>query len=116
MRQFNYTQLKDCKFDTEIINYLTSIHELKHAQTHHINNSPTKFNRLIESAKIRSTEASNAIEGIRTSSTRLKQITSSNAEPRNRSEEEIAGYRDVLNLINENYQYIDITSNYILEE
>ena len=35
--------------------------------------------------------------------------------PKTRSEKEIAGYRDVLATIHENYEYIPIRSNYILQ-
>ena len=35
--------------------------------------------------------------------------------PRNRDEQEIAGYRDVLNIIHENFDVIPITRNYILQ-
>jgi len=67
----------------------------------------------IEIAKVQSTEASNEIEGIRTTNTRLLQLVKDKTTPRNRDEEEIMGYRDVLNTIHENFEYIPITSNYI---
>jgi hypothetical protein len=76
---------------------------------------PAEFNRLIEIAKVQSTEASNDIEGIRTTNTRLKQLCDEKTTPRNRDEEEIMGYRDVLNTIHESYEYIPIRSNYILQ-
>ena len=115
MRIFNYINLKNIVYDNEVVNYLTFIHSSKVKQEMHLNQHAAKFDRLVEIAKIRSTEASNAIEGIRTTSTRLKQIATSKAEPKNRSEEEIAGYRDALNIINENYDNISITPNYILQ-
>lgn len=65
-------------------------------------------------AKIQSTEASNAIEGIVTTNTRIKQLVEEKTTPRNRDEEEIAGYRDVLNIIHENFDVIPITQNYII--
>lgn len=71
--------------------------------------------KLVEIAKRQSTEASNAIEGIRTTSTRLKQLCEEKTTPKNRDEEEILGYRDVLNTIHESYEYIPIRSNYILQ-
>ena len=61
------------------------------------------------------TEASKAIEGIRTTSTRLRQLCEEKTTPKNRDEEEILGYRDVLNTIHENYEYIPIRANYILQ-
>lgn len=74
-----------------------------------------ELDRLIEIAKIQSTEASNEIEGIWTTNTRLKQFVTDKTTPHNRDEEEIMGYRDVLNTIHENFEYIPIRSNYILQ-
>jgi hypothetical protein len=61
---------------------------------------------MLEIAKIQSTGDSNRIEGNYTSDERLDALVKSKAEPRNRSEQEIAGYREVLSLIHENYDYI----------
>ena len=51
---------------------------------------------LLEVALIQSTGASNRIEGIYTTDKRLEELVSQKAEPRNRSEQEISGYREVL--------------------
>ena len=69
----------------------------------------------MEIAKIQSTEASNAIEGIVTTSTRIRQLVKEKTTPRNRDEQEIAGYRDVLSIIHESFDAIPITQNYILQ-
>ncbi|MBO4325244.1 MAG: Fic family protein, partial [Lachnospiraceae bacterium] len=66
-------------------------------------------------AKIQSTEASNAIEGIVTTNTRIRQLVEEKTTPRNRNEQEIAGYRDVLAVIHESFDSIPITRNYILQ-
>lgn len=60
-------------------------------------------------------EASNAIEGIVTTSTRIKQLVEEKTTPRNRDEQEIAGYRDVLSIIHESFDAIPISQNYILQ-
>ena len=73
------------------------------------------MDRLVEIAKIQSTEASNKIEGIVTTSTRMKQLFEAKTTPRNRDEDEIMGYRDVLNTIHESNEYIPIRSAYILQ-
>lgn len=115
MRIFNYRELKDKKWDNEIIAYVAQIHEHKGKQEMFLKQKPEELEKLVEIAKVQSTEASNEIEGIRTTSTRLKQLLSEKTTPKNRDEEEIAGYRDVLNIIHESYEYIPITSNYILQ-
>lgn len=69
----------------------------------------------MEVAKIQSTESSNKIEGIYTSGDRLKKIVLYKTMPRSRNEREISGYRDVLNTIHENYEYIPIKDTFILQ-
>ncbi|MDD5845847.1 MAG: Fic family protein [Lachnospiraceae bacterium] len=73
------------------------------------------LNKLVEIAKVQSTEASNAIEGIVTTNTRIRQLVEEKTTPKNRDEQEIAGYRDVLNIIHESFDAIPITQNYILQ-
>lgn len=115
MRDFDYVSLKNEKWDSEIIGYIAAIHEMKGRQNLYLKQKPDALNALVEIAKIQSTESSNAIEGIHTTNTRLKQLFSEKTTPRNRDEEEIAGYRDVLNVIHENFEYISLTPNYILQ-
>ncbi len=115
MRQFNYGVLKDKKWDNEVVNYLSLIHEEKGKQSLYLKQKPDKLNSLVEIAKIQSTESSNSIEGIRTTETRLRQLMNEKTVPRNRDEKEIAGYRDALNVVHENFEYIPLTPNYILQ-
>jgi len=115
MRRFDYTALKDRTWDNEIINYLSLIHEYKGRQSVYIQKRSQELERLVEIAKVQSTEASNSIEGIRTTETRLRQLMSERTAPRNRDEKEIAGYRDALNTIHESFEYIPLTPNYILQ-
>ena len=76
---------------------------------------PGELEKLVEIAKIQSTEASNAIEGIVTTNSRIRQLVEEKTAPRNRDEQEIIGYRDVLNIIHESFDAIPITQNYILQ-
>lgn len=115
MRHFNYTDLVNKSWDNEVINYLSLIHEYKGKQGVYIQQQPQELERLIEIAKVQSTEASNSIEGIRTTETRLRQLMSESTAPRNRDEKEIAGYRDALNIIHESFEYIPLSPNYILQ-
>lgn len=115
MRKFNYTNLKNKTWNSTIINKIGKIHEAKGRQELYLSQKPEELNKLVGIAKIQSTESSNAIEGIRTTDTRLKKIVSEKITPKNRNEKEIAGYRDALNIIHENFEYIKITPNYILQ-
>lgn len=115
MRNFNYSKIKDKKWDSQILSLVTSIYKYKGKQELYLKQRPEELNKLIEIAKIQSTEASNEIEGIVTTSARLKKLVEEKTTPRNRNEEEIVGYRDVLNLIHENFDVISISKNYILQ-
>lgn len=115
MRSFDYSKLKDAKWDNEILGLVAQIHEYKGKQTLFLKQKPATFEKLVEIAKIQSTEASNKIEGIVTTATRIKQLCGQKTTPRNRDEEEIAGYRDALALIHESYEYIPIKASYILQ-
>ena len=84
-------------------------------QEMYLKQRPEALEKLVEIAKVQSTEASNAIEGIVTTSTRIKQLVEEKTMPKNRDEQEIAGYRDVLNVIHESFDAIPITQNYILQ-
>lgn len=115
MRNFDYGKLKNLKWSSDILNYIAQIYQEKGIQEMLIIQKPEQLDRLVEIAKIQSTESSNLIEGIFTTDTRLKQLISEKTTPKNRDEEEIAGYRDVLKVIHENFEYISITPNYILQ-
>jgi Fic family protein len=115
MRNFDYANLARRSWDSEILGLVAQIHEYKGRQELYLKQKPASLDRLIEIAKVQSTEASNEIEGIRTTNTRLMQLIRDKTTPRNRDEEEIMGYRDVLNTIHESYEYIPITPNYILQ-
>ena len=95
--------------------YLTRIHEFKGEQTLFIEAKADTLSQLVDIAKIQSTEASNKIEGIYTSDERLKALVKDSTRPRTRNEREIAGYRDVLNTIHENHDYIPPKPSIILQ-
>lgn len=115
MKTFDYSKLKNLVWDNEILGLVSQIHEYKGKQEYYMNQKPEALDKLVEIAVVQSTEASNAIEGIRTTSTRLKQLCAEKTTPKNRDEREILGYRDVLNTIHENYEYIPLNSNHILQ-
>ena len=115
MRKFNYTALKNMKWDSEMMGYVAIIHEMKGKQALFLRQKPETLDKLVEIAKVQSTESSNEIEGIRTTNTRLKQLVAEKTTPKNRDEQEIAGYRDALAVIHESFEYIPLTPNYLLQ-
>ena len=115
MRDFNYGKLRNIKWDNEVLGLVAQIHEYKGKQALFLKQKPATLEKLVEIAKIQSTEASNKIEGVVTTAARIKQLCDQKTTPRNRDEEEISGYRDALSLIHESYEYIPIKSSYILQ-
>lgn len=115
MRIFNYSQIKELKWDSDILGLIAAIYKEAGKQELYLKQRPEELEKLVEIAKIQSTEASNAIEGIVTTNTRIKQLVNEKTTPRNRDEQEIAGYRDVLGVIHESFDAISITPSYILQ-
>jgi len=115
MRIFNYTIINERKWDSELLGLIAAIYKEAGKQELYLKQRPEELEKLVEIAKVQSTEASNAIEGIRTTNTRIRQLVAEKTAPKNRSEQEIAGYRDVLNIIYGSFDAIPITRNYILQ-
>ena len=101
--------------NSNIINLISKIHEYKGKQSYLLDTKKDTLETLLKVAKIQSTSSSNKIEGIYTTDKRINEIVNQKLEPKNRNEEEIAGYRDVLTLIHENFKFIDINQNTILQ-
>ena len=115
MRKFNYSMIGEQKWDSEMLGLIAAIYKEAGKQELYLKQRPEELEKLVEIAKIQSTEASNAIEGIVTTNTRIRQLVEEKISPKNRNEQEIAGYRDVLNIIHESFDAIPITQNYILQ-
>lgn len=115
MREFNYSQIRNQKWDSELLSLIAAIYKEAGKQELYLKQRPQELEKLVEIAKIQSTEASNAIEGIVTTSTRIRQLVEEKTTPHNRDEQEIAGYRDALNIIHESFDAIPVTQNYILQ-
>ena len=115
VRKFDYKQVPEQLLTPELVQMIASIHEHKGRQELFLEANIDELKTLLEVALIQSTGASNRIEGIYTSDKRLEELVSQKAEPRNRSEQEIAGYREALATIHESYEYIVPRPNMILQ-
>lgn len=115
MRSFNFFQNYKKLLAPDVVLLLTHIHESRGEQALFIESRADTLSRLVEIARIQSTEASNAIEGIHTSNERLKRLVLDKTTPHTRNEQEIAGYRDVLTTIHESFDYIQPNPSVILQ-
>ena len=114
MREFNYSKLISLNIPANMYDLISRIYEYKGKQELYVANFSDILEKMVEVAKVQSTKSSNAIEGISTSDSRLEELMKKKSQPRNRNEEEIYGYREVLDIIHENYENIEFTKNNIL--
>jgi Fic family protein len=115
MREFNYVKLRESSWDAEILSFVAQIREHKGRQELFLRHKPVELERLVEVAKIQSTDSSNRIEGIGTSNARMRQLVEDRTTPRTRDEQEIVGYRDVLNTIHDSFEHIPLKGSVILQ-
>ena len=114
MKRINYEFIKKLPLDLEIMNLVSYLHECKGKQELFLESKPQILSKLVEVAKIQSIDKSNKIEGIKTTDKRLKEIVNKKSRPKNRDEQEIAGYREVIDMIHSSYDYIKFSKNDIL--
>ena len=114
MKHFDYITAAKGLLTPQTTTLLSAIHEAKGRQSVQAAIRPDLLNTLITVARIQSTNASNRIEGISTSDKRLNALVAEKTTPRNRAEEEIAGYRDVLATIHESHDYIPPPPNALI--
>lgn len=115
MHKYDFINCPKHLLTPEVVALLTRLHECRGRQELFIEAEPDVLTAMLEVAKIQSTDASNRIEGIYTSDERLRAIVQDKVQPRNRNEEEISGYRDVLATIHESYEFIAPRPNNILQ-
>ena len=106
MKKYDYSFLKDIKIPSSFLKLTNTIYSLKTEATKNQKEYPKIFSNLEKNAIIQSVKASNAIEGIITTDKRLNEILNKNANPITHSEKEIIGYKEALNMIHTNYEFI----------
>ena len=114
MREFDYGQLAEVPWEYDVLRQVALIHECKGRQRLFAEHNTKEAMRLVESARIQSTEASNRLEGIVTTSTRLRQLVQQRTAPRSRDEREIVGYQEVLKTLHESHDYIPVKPSLFL--
>ncbi len=115
MRSLNTEYLEQLTFTAEQISTLRSLGEYRGKQALFFKQSPEVLKSLQLVAKIESSESSNRLEGIELPRKKIEELVLRDIAPKSRSEQEIAGYRDVLNLIHESGEHMPFTANVILQ-
>lgn len=114
MRRFDYSFLGHGMLPAGLVNVVSAISELRARENERRDSFAEVFVKLESVARVQSVKGSNEIEGIMTTDRRIHEIVNQNSAPLNHNEAEIAGYRDALRLIHEEYNDLDIRERDIL--
>jgi Fic family protein len=109
MNSFRNHRLRDFAVPMSTNWLLNDLAEAKGRQTLYTRQSPQMLKALREMALVQSVESSNRIEGVTVAAGRLRPLVLGRARPKDRSEQEIAGYRSALNLIHTKAENLQIT-------
>ncbi len=115
MPSLHRTYLHGLTFNQGHLSILNSLGRYKGNQELYIIQAPEILHSLRSVALVESSESSNRIEGIIAPKGRIRDIVIKQAKPQNRSEQEIAGYRDALGLIHDSYEHMGFKANVILQ-
>lgn len=115
MHSFDEQFLANLQIPHHLVSSIRQIGEYKGKQDLHKQQMPQVLENLLHVAIIQSTESSNRLEGITAEFHRIRDLVEEKTTPEDRSEAEIAGYRDVLNTIHSNHQNIPFTVGMVLQ-
>ena len=114
MKSFTDQYLGSIQFTPQLLNSTNALSEYKGKEALYEKQSPDVLERLVEQAKVESSESSNRIEGIEVAHKRVEALVIKNSRPRHRSEQEVSGYRDALEKIHTTYSAMPVSLNTIL--
>ena len=115
MKSLQQNYLDALKFSATQISTLTRLGEFCGKQDLYRQQMPEVLETLKRAAIIESSESSNRMEGVTAPPERIRKLILKSAEPRNRSEQEIAGYRDALDLLHESARDMGFRVNIVLQ-
>ena len=109
MRSFEHGYLLEQPISQNLLMLVRAIGEYRGRQVLYQQQSPEILETLRRVALVQSVESSNRIEGVTVAPDRLKAIIAKKTKPKDRSEGEVAGYRDVLAEIHANAVRMELT-------
>lgn len=115
MHSLSSEYLSGLNFNSEQASILRAIGEYRGKQALFFKQSPETLETLRMVAKIESSESSNRLEGIELPHKKIEELVLKDTAPISRSEQEIAGYRDALNMIHESGEHMPFTTNVVLQ-
>ncbi|MRT01416.1 cell filamentation protein Fic [Ralstonia pickettii] len=115
MQSLSPDYLAKLRFDAQQLATLRALGEYRGKQQLFVAQSPKVLSDLQQVAVVESTESSNRLEGVVVAAHRLKSLVLKSATPQSRSEQEVAGYRDALNLIHESGEQMPFSEGTVLQ-
>lgn len=115
MHSFDYSNTPWRMLSPDVVKLLTALYEEKGRQELYFETAPDALNALKKQALIESSQYANTIMGRVATTDRVRALVNNSAIPENKPEEEIAGYREVLSTIYQNYSSIVICPQTILQ-
>lgn len=115
MRSFEHGYLLEQPISQNLLMLVRAIGEYRGRQVLYQQQSPEILETLRRVALVQSVESSNRIEGVTVAPDRLEAIIAKKTKPKDRSEGEVAGYRDVLAEIHANAVRMELTPELILD-
>lgn len=115
MRSFEHGYLTEQPISQQLLMAVRTIGEFRGRQVLYERQSPEVLETLRRAAMIQSVESSNRIEGVTVAADRLEPLVRGKTIPRDRSESEVAGYRDVLAEIHANAWRMVLSPKLILD-
>ena len=113
MKSFSKPFLQSLTLSNELVRMVRGMGEYKGRQELFKKQAPEILENLRQVALIQSAESSNRLEQVIAEPTRFREIMAERITPKDRSEAEIAGYRDVLNTIHSSASHIPFTEKVI---
>lgn len=114
MRNFDYSFLRNLRVPVQFLSFTNAIYALCETEKEKKAQYPDVFTALERVAIVQSVRGSNAIEGIVTTDKRIEEIVNGNSAPLDHNEQEIAGYRDALNLIHTRHDEMSLNEDLVL--
>ena len=113
MKSFEERGLPALSLDHDLMRSVGRLHEYRGREQLYTQQARQALGTLKEVAVVRSAESSNRIEGVEASPERIKKLMDESAAPETRSEQAIAGYRDVLNTIHTRHEDIELSNGVV---
>ena len=113
MRSFEHGYLYETPLSHSLVMTMRALGEFRGRQVIYSRQSPEVLETLRRAALVQSAESSNRIEGVTVALERLPGLIAKTTKPRDRSEQEVAGYRDVLAEIHAHHDRLKLSPNLI---